>query len=268
MYFYASKVLWSLLSPLNALVLLAFAGVLLGLTRWRRAGWWLSATSLAAILAIGTLPIGKIVLRPLEERFAPWRDDGGPVAGIIVLGGAFDTTVAAHRHQFSVNEAGERLVAMAVLARRWPDVPVVFTGGSGRLVVEEIGEGDALRPYLGDLGLAEGRVVIESRSRNTVENAAAARAILTPRPDDRFILVTSAFHMPRSVGLFRAAGFTVLPWPVDYRTGATQDDIVSFGIGNGFAELETGLREWVGLAAARVLGHSRELLPREPRPEP
>lgn len=261
MYFLASKLLWFLTAPLNALVLAAFAGVLLGLTRWRRAGWWIALVSLSAILVIGTLPVGKLALRPLEERFVPWRDDGGPVAGVIVLGGAFDGTVAQYRGQFTVNDAGERLTAMAALARQRPDVPVIFTGGSGRLIVNEIGEADALRPHLGELGLSEGRILLESQSRNTRENALATFELLKPRPGDRYILVTSAFHMPRSVGLFRAAGFTVLPWPVDYRTASPRDDGVVFSIVGGFSDLELAIREWIGLAAARALGHSRNLYP-------
>ena len=261
MYFLASKLLWFLTAPLNALVLLAFGGVLLGLTRWRRLGWWVALASLSAILVIGTLPLGKLVLRPLEERFAPWRDDGGPVAGIIVLGGAFDATVAEYRGQFAVNDAGERITAMAALARRRPDVPVVFTGGSGRLVVTETGEAEALGRHLGELGIGEGRIILESQSRNTRENALASFDLLKPRSGDRFILVTSAFHMPRSVGLFRAAGFTVLPWPVDYRTASPASDGVSFSIVGGFADLELAIREWIGLAAARAIGHSKDLYP-------
>ncbi len=261
MYFLASKLLWFVAAPLNVLLLAAMAGVLLGLTRFRRTGWWLTLGSLVSIIALGMLPVGSLLLRGLEDAVPAWRDDGGPVAGIIVLGGGFDGSVALYRNQFSINEAGERLTAMASLARQRPDVPVVFTGGSGRLGERGPGEAGALKPFLAELGLPEGRVILEGASRNTLENALFTRDLLKPRPGDRFILVTSAAHMPRSVGLFRAAGFTVLPWPVDYRTSAIADDPISFSVAGGLSRLEAAVREWIGLIAARALGQTKELFP-------
>lgn len=261
MYFLASKILWAIVQPLNALLILAACGLVLQWTRFKRAGRGVVLASLLAIVGLGALPVGTIMMRALEEAVPSWRDDGKPVAGIIVLGGAMDGDVSLDRGQVALNEAGERILALLQFAIRRPDLPLVFTGGSSAVVGDATSEGDAVRRLQRELGIPDGRLIVEDRSRNTLENARFTHALLKPRPGDRYILVTSAYHMPRSVGLFRSAGFTVLPWPVDFRTTAADTARLSTSLLDGLDRLDTAVREWIGVIAARLLGQTRELLP-------
>ncbi|GGH25110.1 membrane protein [Alsobacter metallidurans] len=261
MYFVLSKVLWLLAGPTNLLALATLAGGLLGFTRFRRAGRALTVAGASLLLVIGLLPVGTFLILPLEQRFPAWRDDGQPFVGVIVLGGAPEPANSRGRGQLLMNEGAERLVAMADLARRYPEKPVVFTGGSGDLVDQDSTEAAVLEQHIGELGLAPGRITFERRSRNTYENALFTRDLVKPQGGQRWLLVTSAYHMPRSMGLFRAAGFDVVPFPVDYRTAGPGDIKMALAVGDGLKRFETATREWIGLAVERAAGHTRELFP-------
>lgn len=262
MYFIASKTLWLVGSPTNALLL----GVLLGLvlaavTRWRRTGLGLALVGVVLLGIAGLTPLSRRLVLPLEDRFPVFVDDGRPIAGIIVLGGPVEQRISLSRGQLSLNESGERILALAALARARPDTPVLFTGGSAALLADEPSEAGTLVRFAGWLGLPEGRIRVEERSRNTYENALFSREILAPGAGKRYLLVTSAFHMPRSVGLFRKAGFDVVAFPVDYRTVGQDDWDAFIRASDGLRLTDLAVREWVGLVAARAFGQTDALLP-------
>ena len=119
----------------------------------------------------------------------------------------------------------------------------------------------ALR-LLESLGIPRARITLEDRSRNTVENAVLSKAIAQPKPGERWLLVTSAHHLPRAVGVFRKAGFPVEAYPVDWRTRGPEDALRPFAsVGDGLRRSDTAVREWVGLAVYWLTGRSSELFP-------
>jgi uncharacterized SAM-binding protein YcdF (DUF218 family) len=186
-------------------VLLALA------TRLRRLGLGLAALGALGLVVGGFSPLANWVIVPLEERFPAFSRSDGPVDGVVVLGGSFQAGESLARGQATINEAGERIVALADLARRYPAAKLVFSGGAGELLSAEAPEADALKRYLGTFGVSPDRVVFENRSRTTSENAAFSRALIEPAPSERWLLVTSAWHMPRAVGCFRKAGLRSPP---------------------------------------------------------
>ncbi len=215
MFFIASKVVFFCIQPSSlAFIALALA-VLLGY-RNPRTGRRFLLIGFGIIFFFGFLPGGNVLVLPLEQRFAT-RVPPVPqekISGIILLGGFEDGSVTESRGGLALNESAERLTETLRLARALPDAKVVFTGGSGSLFGGE-GIGPDIRKIFIDAGIEPSRIVIENDSRNTYENATLTKAILRPTPQDRWLLVTSAFHMPRSVGVFRKAGFDVIPYPVD-----------------------------------------------------
>jgi uncharacterized SAM-binding protein YcdF (DUF218 family) len=216
---------------------------------------------MAATLFIAVFPVGAAIARVIEERF-PACTEPDTTDGVIVLGGAVDPVTMRDRGQLSLNEAAERMIAMADIARRHPEWRVVFTGGSAAVLTEKLGEAESLEPHLGRLGLPPGRILLEGKSRNTHENALFTAELLKPQPGQRFMLVTSALHMPRSVGLFRKAGFDVLPCPVDYTTATSGPGFVpSGGFADNLRRMDGAAREIMGLAAARLLGQTDALFP-------
>ncbi len=259
MFFYLSKIVWFFLQPSSLILVLFVIGMYLNWRGWMRAG--LRVFSAAALIyAIGGMsPLGNILIIPLEEAYVREGQTVEPPQGIIALGGAVDTIVASARDEVSLTDAAERLTATVALARRFPEAKIVFSGGDGALVYRGITEAEAVRRFFSEMGLDLSRVIFEDRSRTTYENALFTKEIVQPLSQERWLLVTSAFHMPRAVETFKAVGFNVTPWPVDYRTRGYQD-MIRFPPrpSEGWRRIDLAVKEWIGLAAYRLTGRSAE----------
>ncbi|MBS9720480.1 YdcF family protein [Tianweitania sp. BSSL-BM11] len=255
MFFIAAKIFWFLLQPINLIGILLLTTLCALILRWQRFG--LATASLAfVILALAVWSsIGPFALRFLEDRFS--RPDPAPqtVAGIIMLGGGMEGAINLKRGGYELNSGGDRLVETAVLARRYPQARIVLSGGNGSLVTEGEGDADSAPRLLEGLGLPRDRLMLENKSRDTFENAIFSRDLVQPKKGETWLLVTSAFHMPRSMALFRKAGFDVVPWPVDYRTRG--DEMPGLATDNPLDSLSAttvALREWIGLTAYWLTG--------------
>ena len=265
-FFPLSKVAYFLITPSNALIFTALAGLLLlSTTRLRRTGTALALLGVVGLAVGGLAPLSEAALLPLEQRFPPYPADGPAPAGIIVLGGGIEAGLSEARAQVVVNDAGERPIYLADLARRYPAARLVFSGGSG-FVGGGIAEADIVSREADTIGVPRTRLILENRSRNTRENATFSAALVHPKPGERWLLVTSAWHMPRAIGCFRQAGFTVDAFPVDYRTRGW-GDLTRF---NGFAsdgllQLDLAVKEWIGLLVYRWAGYTPDGFP---APEP
>jgi uncharacterized SAM-binding protein YcdF (DUF218 family) len=231
-------------------------------TRFAAFGRKLAVITLVTLALAAFSPLGSLLLYPLESRFAPWDAARGAPDGIIVLGGSVDTDLSAAHRTPVVAHAADRLFAPAELARRYPNARIVFTGGTANLIQTEAREADYSAPVLENLGIAKERLILERNSRNTWENAIFTKQLVSPKPGERWLLVTSAFHMPRSMGIFRKAGFDVEAYPVDWRMGG-RDDLFAFTNtgSDGLGRTDVAVREWIGLVAYRMMGRTDELLP-------
>lgn len=262
MTFWASKLLWIAVQPDTLILLLAGLAILLGLgRRWRRAARRLGLLLAALLIAIGATTLAEWPARVLEDRFPPVAALPDSAAGIVVLGGAIDPAMTRARGAPALSDAAERVTETVRLSRRYPAARVVFTGGSGNPFQPYLTEGPIARSLLADLGVEPARLLVDERSRNTHENALYARELARPQAGETWLLVTSALHMPRAVGAFRAAGWRPLPYPVDFRT----KDRGWWGVGIALAAhldlLAAGAHEWIGLVAYRLLGWSDDLFP-------
>ena len=202
------------------------------------------------------------MILPLEQRFPPWDASRGAPDGIVVLGGGIDPDLSAARGMVVFTHSADRIVATAELARRYPNARIVYSGGSANLVGDRSAkEADFALSILEKLGVARERLTAERDSRNTAENAAYSKAIAGPKPGERWLLVTSAFHMPRSVGLFRKVGFAVEAYPVDWR--ASEHGMFSFSpvAVEGLELAHVAMREWIGLTAYWLTGKIDTFLP-------
>ncbi|MGL5734144.1 MAG: YdcF family protein [Beijerinckiaceae bacterium] len=262
--FVLSKVLWFFATPSNALLAIALLGVLLTASRYARVGRTLAVTALVMLAICGLSPAANWLIAPLENRFPQWaQGQGQPPTGMIVLGGSLDTTVSFHRgHGLELNEAADRITAMIALAREFPSARIVFSGGQGALLARYGNEAEQIKTNIGRYGLPPERLEIENRSRTTFENATEAARMIAQKPGERWLLVTSAWHMPRSIAVFRAAGLKVEAYPVDFRTGGAQADMELFAeASRGLRRFDIATREWIGLLGYRLAGASRELFP-------
>jgi uncharacterized SAM-binding protein YcdF (DUF218 family) len=261
-FFFLSKTLGTMLLPVNFLIGIGVLGAILLPTRRAVLGRRLLVTSVLLLALCGFPPIGKLLILPLEERFPPWDASRGVPDGIVVLGGAIDPDLSAARGLPVFTHSADRIVATAVLARQYPKARIVFSGGSANLLSDDSAkEADYALSMLENLGVAKERLTAERLSRNTVENAEFAKAVANPKPGERWLLVTSAFHMPRSIGLFRKAGFPVEAYPVDWRASRTSMFSFSSIAINGLERTEVAMREWIGLTAYWLTGKTDQFLP-------
>ncbi len=264
-FFLFSKLLWMVTAPITVLLAVAIAGAacaLVGRGRLGRLGGWV-ALAIPILLALsGILPVGTLMLRPLEDRFPQWSPDAPAPTGIVVLGGSTNERIAAERGRVTISDAADRMTEAVILSRRYPEARMVFTGGTALLTGGTLSEAADVRRLWIALGIAPERITTESQSRNTDENARFTKALIDPKPGESWLLVTSAYHMPRAVGLFRANGFPVVPYPVDYRTtGTVRDFEPSADIAKGIARFDMASREWVGLLAYAATGKIDSVLP-------
>ncbi|SHM05723.1 YdcF family protein [Roseibium suaedae] len=262
MFFLLSKIVFFFLQPSNALVALGLFGAVLTWTRWLRAGRWICFLSVLFLGIFGLSPAANILILPLEERF-PRPESLGQIDGIIILGGAFDTTVMAGRGEPALTSAAERMTVVADLARRFPDVPVIHTGGSGGMLFKGVSEAEGARVMFRDFGIDDSRIILEDKSRSTFENARFTRNLVQPKEGQRWLLITSAYHMPRAVGVFRAEGWTgLVPYVTDWRTRGWDDaGLVFSGVSVGLRRFDIAFREWIGLAAYRLSGRIEAVFP-------
>jgi uncharacterized SAM-binding protein YcdF (DUF218 family) len=263
MSFIASKLLWPLAAPGNFLLLMLAVGAVLMFTRWRRFGRGLVAVVTIVLIGLAFLPVAQWVTVPLEDRFARPEPMPARVDGIVILGGALGTSLVADRGEVSIGSMGERILAGIALMRRYPEARVIYTGGDPTL--QGLGpnptEAEAARPLLASLGVDVGRISFEAAARNTYENAVLARQAMAPQPGEVWLLVTSAWHMPRSVGVFRKVGWEVVPYPVDYVTSGRFWRNKGVDLTGELGGLSLAVHEWIGLVAYWLLGYSDTLFP-------
>jgi uncharacterized SAM-binding protein YcdF (DUF218 family) len=236
MIYYVSKVFWLIAAPTSALVLInaiaAFWAVLHGST----SAAWLAAAAASGLVIAAFTPLGVALMVPLENRFAlSLPDSQAALNGIIVLAGH-----------------GARSDELAALSQRFPKASFIFSGFRFSPTDSE--------NLLARLGVDPARVYMENRPRTTSEDALYCAALLKPKPSERWLLVTSALHMPRAVGCFRAAGFQVEPYPVHFET-RSPNAFAWFASSFALSHLDTAAKEWIGLVAYRLMGKTDVLFP-------
>jgi uncharacterized SAM-binding protein YcdF (DUF218 family) len=261
MFFILTKSLGFFAVPSNVLISIGLIGLVLLCTRFLRLASWLIVTGLVLIAFVGFSPLGRILILPLEQRFPPCDASRGPPDGIVVLGGAISPDISMARGVVSLNGGAERITVATELARRYPNARIVFSGGTGSLFGGALEAPFAVKEFEA-LGIARDRITAEEQSRNTIENAVFSRLVAQPKPGERWLLVTSAVHMPRAIAAFRAAGFPVEACPVSWRTRGPIDATEPFGSFTAGLEMtDVAAHEWIGLIAYRLAGKTTELFP-------
>ena len=249
MFFYASKIAWMILSPESFYLLLLIASVILLTMRVQIFVAWIF---FALAMGVTIFPIGAWLLQPLENAY-PRAQLPAHVDGILVLGGGLGAKSLVLRGVDAPEPSIVRLIAAAELARRYPAAKLVFTGGNGEAVNAFKTDAFAARAIFTQLGLAPSRAIYEDRSRNTFENFSFSQAMVRPRKGEVWVLVTSAFHMSRAMGVSRKAGWPMLPWPSDYRTTPSLS-LFHFSLTENLTVLDLAAHEWLGLLAYRLSG--------------
>lgn len=263
MFFILSKTVAVLLRPSVMICVIGVIGlVLMGMgARRRRYGRMLTIGSFVALVVLGMSPLGIVLTHALEVRFPKWEQGSRAPDGIVVLGGALSPKMSRLRDEPIIGNDPGRILAIARLARAYPQARIVYSGGDGTLLAKDGAEADYVAPLLDMFGIPHERVVLEPRARNTFENAAFSKDIAKPKPGERWLLVTSAQHMPRAIGCFRQAGFSVEAYPTDWHTELKYSYRPSLEIVGNLSRLDSAVTEWTGLMAYWLTGKTSAFFP-------
>lgn len=261
MSFTISKIFWLIAEPTDLATILFLLAAILLWTRRRGIARIILTLMALTTAAVAVLPVADWLMDGLESRF-PVPDLPPKLDGIILLGGFLDQDATRWRGEPTVNADATRLITFLALARRYPEAKLVFTGGSGILREGEPSEASVVRQILAAIGFDQARMIYEDRSRTTWENALFTKRMIDPQAGQRWLLVSSAYQLPRAVGCFRAVGWEgIIPYPTDFKG----DQATLFTAGQPMrrylAELSVALHEWIGLVAYRLHGRTDSLFP-------
>ncbi len=262
MFFYLSKIIGALITPTNFLALVILFATVLCWTRWLNFGRSLLIIAGFGFAAFTVLGVGQTLVAPLENRFPAKPILARAPDGIILLGGPIDGPLTESRDQVATFQSAERYFEFVRLMRRYPQARGLVSGGLGSISQQSRGEAYHAKRLLNELGFDTSRVMFELDSRNTEENVLFSKRLANPKPDDLWLVVTSAHHMPRAIGIFRKQNWSVVPWPVDYRSHGPKGrrQWVFFG-GEALDLVDTAVKEWIGLTAYYFTDRTTEWFP-------
>ena len=256
MLHYLSKLTTLLWQPLTWVAALLVIGVLFLFVhspKLRRWGRTLCASAAGLLLLLGWQPLPESLVQNLEDRYTPPSGDLSSFTGMVVLGGAFRGNDGRNRGQPALGCAGERVVVPVPIMNQYPHMRLLFTGGNAWLFSKADAEATTAKSYFERMGTDMSRVLLESRSRNTYENAAFSVALPGVDKAQPWLLVTSASHMPRALATFQKLGWNVTPFPVDYYS-KRETQWLQYSLFGGIDAWQLALREYLGWVVYRVTG--------------
>ena len=263
LFFFTSKIIWLLISPDNILLILIILSLFfLSIGKQKLAKILLSTTT-GLLITLSFFPVGEWLLYPLESRFQNNPVLPEKINGIIVLSGAEDTERSHLWKQVELGSAAERDFAFLALARKYPKAKLIFTGGTGSLIQQEYKAADVAKTLFEQQGFDTTKIIFERESRNTYENVIYSKKIVNPIKNENWILITTGWHMPRSVGIFCKTKWPVIPYPVDHQTKKNNLFRIGFDLLNNLYTLKTAMKEWVGLLAYYLTDKTTSLLPKQ-----
>ena len=263
LFFIASKVIWLLISPDNLILIFIILSLFLLYIGKQKLAKHILSTVTVLLITLSFLPVGEWLLYPLESRFQNNPVLPEKIDGIIVLSGAEDTERSYLWKQVELGSAAERDFSFLTLARKYPNAKLVFTGGTGSLMNQEYKAADVAKILFEQQGIDSTKITFERESRNTYENVIYSKNIVNPIKNENWILITTAWHMPRSVGIFCKTGWPVTPYPVDHQTKKGKIFRVNYDLLNNLSLLKTSIKEWVGLLAYYLTGKTTSFVPEQ-----
>lgn len=246
--------------PISILLIILLLSIIFLLFNKRKLALLFGFISFLGLSSIIIFDPGQLILKYLDDRFPQTKilPDDSNIDGFIILGGVVDTLNSAERDNILLTDRAERITEIPILMKNYPNAKIIFTGAG-----KTGSEGQFVVNYLDAIGFDGDKILIEGESRTTYENAAYSFAKFRPKPNENWYLVTSAWHMPRSIGVFRKAGWiNIKAWPVDYQTGLHYHRVHRFSIGSRFYNISLAMREIAGLTGYYLQGKTNEWIPK------
>jgi uncharacterized SAM-binding protein YcdF (DUF218 family) len=260
-FFYSSKFIWMVISPDSLFVFLLLVTACLLFWGYHVYARRILVGLTIAVVFLSLFPVGSWMLYPLESRFKHNPELPAQIDGIIVLGGSIDSETSSAWQQLEINYSGERLTSFIELARRYPEAQLIFTGGNASVNRGKPTEASILNLHLHKLGLAFERIQFENQAKNTAENAYYTHQMVNPSSDSKWLLITTAFHMPRSIGVFCQNNWPIIPYPIDHQTNPDKLLDIDFALLEHAINFQKAVHEWTGLIAYYLTGRISDIFP-------
>jgi uncharacterized SAM-binding protein YcdF (DUF218 family) len=247
---------WWFLQPSNIMFLLLLVALLASLLRLRALAGFMLFLGLAIIALPVAFGAADWLGWQLERQFAPPGTLPAHVDGIIVLGGSVQWDISEQHGQLNLNAAGERMVAAAALARRYPQAQLVLTGLYRETIPADFRPDALPRSLFAGPEFGGRPLTYIGAARSTYEEGLLVLEQVRPAAGQTWLLVTSAMHMPRATQVFATLGWTnLIPYPVDYRAPATPRLLnLNLNIGEQLQRFDDAVREWAALIVYRNTG--------------
>jgi uncharacterized SAM-binding protein YcdF (DUF218 family) len=263
LFYYLSKLLWNIASPAGLISIAALTALIAQVFNRTALFDRLVKTLLFFIVLLTFIPVGNIMMHTLETRFPTNPVLPKKLDGIIVLGGALNPGMTQHWNQLETNQYNERLLYFAWLAKEYPKASLIFTGGNASMDRGKPTEANSLSAFLNLYNIKADRILFEDQSRTTYENALySSKLILENKIEGKWLLITSAFHMPRAIGAFCAQAIDAISFPVDHQTnsGRLLPGFQFDFLGN-LQILSQAIHEWLGLLAYFLTSKTHQIIP-------
>lgn len=216
--------------------------------------------SITCLIIITPLPEWGMTL--LENRFSEVQQLPKDVKGVIIIGGIVDRKISQVRGEPSFNMFGARMVPLLKLMETRPELTYMIMGG-GKPYIEGYQEADILMRHLDYIKPKLGKLLFDNISSTTVESAQVSYNMIKPKRGEKWLLLTSAYHMPRAVGVFKNAGWDIIPYPVDFRTSGKYEWRINLSLWWGFMMWSIFAYELMMNLTSYMNGESYAFLPSE-----
>ena len=249
MSFYVAKFFWIILNPLNILIILNFFCILCFFYNLKKIKIVLIFMLLFFFILSCILPTGKFLLYLLEKNYHEFSEISNleKIDGILILGGSTNPLLSSQYNQIIFQDSVERLFESQRIIKKFPDAKVIYSGGSGRVFNNNYKETDDAKEFfiINDINI--NRIIFEDSSRNTYENIIYSHNLAQTISNEKWLLITSAFHLKRSIYVAKKIGWKLTPYPTDFKV--SKKFIFNFSIDffSNLSSFHLASHEWIGI---------------------
>lgn len=246
---FVTKIISQLAEPISLALMALGLALVLRLVGWVRVGRSLTATTIVALWLAATPLVSGWSIQTLERQYPPVAIEDMPVRDVgILLGGTLSQPLPPRKY-LEMSDAVDRVWHAARLYRAGKIKHVLIAAGNVSWHETVASEAELIRGLLLDWNVPAEAVSIEKRSRTTRENAVNVKPFLAEHSWQSLVLITSGWHMPRAIAVFRKAGVEVTPSSTDVQVAGTQrfGPIVLLPNARALAQTTRAFREWMGI---------------------
>ena len=256
MTFYLSKFLWFVFNPFNLLIIIIIIGYLFNLFNLKLLSKFFYFFAVFIFFISAVMPTGSYLNYLLEKNFHSKNYLPETIDGILILSGATNPYLTKEHNQINFHGSVERLTESVSLIKKYPNAKIIFSGGSGSLKYPSLDHASVAKNFFSNMGIDSSKIYYEKTSHNTYENILFSKRIARPKINEKWLLVTSAFHLNRSLGVSEKLEWIFIPYAVDFNKTKKFSWKLSFNLLSNLLEFQQASHEWAGLLAYYLMGRS------------